>query len=120
MPYARFIDGGLLISAQGELIALLNVHGECVSLPRRHSINSSRLPILWETALYCYDLLLTLPREIRFIWTSRPSWVTVLFVIVRYPLLFNVVAIASMAYVRHDTWAHHSVSRERWIWMLYC
>ncbi|KAH9938350.1 uncharacterized protein B0H18DRAFT_966783 [Fomitopsis serialis] len=43
------------------------------------------------TALYVYDYLLTLDREVRYIWGVRPSFGTILFYFYRYPALANTV-----------------------------
>ncbi|PCH40194.1 hypothetical protein WOLCODRAFT_67179, partial [Wolfiporia cocos MD-104 SS10] len=42
-------------------------------------------------ALSCYDYLLTLDREIKFIWKADLSFATVLFYSSRYPIVFNAI-----------------------------
>ncbi|KAH9926789.1 uncharacterized protein B0H18DRAFT_1005588 [Fomitopsis serialis] len=43
------------------------------------------------TALYVYDYLLTLDREVRYFWGAQPSFYTILFYFYRYPALANTV-----------------------------
>ena len=43
------------------------------------------------TALYVYDYLLTLDREIKYFWKAQQSFGTILFYFYRYPALANTI-----------------------------
>ena len=46
-----------------------------------------------QTALFFYDTLLTLPFEVKHIWQKKIKLGTVLYLLTRYPLVFNLLGL---------------------------
>lgn len=62
-------------------------------------------------ALCCYDFFLCFPREARYMWKSRPTLGSLLYFTLRYPMLFNVIAVL-FAYMPRNGQQSQLVSTE--------